>query len=163
MNYNKVYDWKSFEGSDIETSLKRDLTNIGVGIGKKVARSSLLVLNLDYIHKGALLSGEMQDYTFKYLVLSPSFQYSIINDYLKVNAGLYLGYLLEYNLNGGRIGSGRNFDFGYNLGVQSEYRIRERLNVFLNPMVEIGLIKLSNSKLLSTQLRIGLKYKLHKK
>lgn len=158
MGINKVYDWEDVLRTRIGSEFKRDFTNIGIGLSLKLNRNSSLLLNFNYVQKGALVEKYQQNYIFKYSIISPSYQHKIIKNYLKINAGLYLGYLHDYILNNIIINMGKDLDFGYNLALESEVKLDENLSFFFNPIVESGLIKFSNSKQFSIQFRYGIKY-----
>ena len=110
-----------------------------------------LMIELDYIHKGP------SDHDINYLILSGLLDYQLLeNIKLKAVLGPYLGYLFKYKLGDVEFKADKiREDFGLDAGLFYAVQLSERIQLFLSPRVEVGLIRFSNSNHISSQLKIG--------
>lgn len=115
------------------------------------------VAEIEYIHKGPQL------HVIDYLTLSTLARYKVFNRFpnISVLGGLYGGYLFDYKINGDSIGQPntlKSYDFGIDIGMDFTRKINDKLDFYLSPLFELGLIRFSLSQHLSYQLKAGVKF-----
>jgi hypothetical protein len=148
---NDVYDHPS--GFNFKTRISPIV--FGLSLDYKISDRFDLKTELDYVHKGPL------DYKIDYLILSvlPQIKFIKIKD-LSVMLGPYIGYLFEYRTHGevSNHEALKGYDFGIESGIEYKKMLGKKVNLFISPRIELGLIEFSFSKHIVYQLKVGIEY-----
>ncbi len=121
---------------------------------KQLGKKWSVLSELDYIHKGP------KYHDINYLILSVLPQYRIFPKNITLLAGPYIAYMFKYESYGvvSKREDLKNYDVGADIGFLFSKKVNEKINLFLSPRVELGMMRFSFSNHLSYQLKMGVSF-----
>jgi hypothetical protein len=115
-----------------------------------------LVAEIEYIHKGP------ESYVINYLTLSTLVRYEAFKGYpnTAILVGLYGGYLFDYKFYDISVEPDglKSYDLGVDIGMDFTRKLTDKIDGFISPVIEIGIIRFSHTNHLSYQLKGGIRF-----
>ncbi len=128
---------------------------ITVNAQKQLSNRWNLLSELDYTHKGP------KGHKINYFVISMLPSYKIVaKPNISILGGPYIGYMLKYEAYGSveKHEDLKNYDLGIDSGISFTTRVNEKLDLYISPRIEVGLIRFSFSNHISYQLKTGIRF-----